>query len=295
MEFIIGKVAAEPIGRFSTDNYATFPWHTEPYWNNDSFVSDGFFDIPTPQISTWPDKFYHSSMDTVDQMSDNTLGRVGAIVGMYLYMLASADREMALWFASLAAKDWKQRICTTLTEEALENRDGSLDTRSEQLHSLGVHLGLQGADAVKQVIRFAPDDDSLLKTLGRISNDMQDFAIRESQGMIALVSDLDRKLAAPEDREQNVEIDGRRDVIVKRLRWRTPSDSEFSDKGRAKLVALRERGSNVVKAWDWLNGRRTIEEVWKCMQHRNAVPYDTVADYLELLMAEGMAVRLHRD
>jgi len=51
------------------------------YFGNDAFISDGFFDIPTPQLSTWPDRYYHSSQDTPDQMSDNTLGRMGAAPG----------------------------------------------------------------------------------------------------------------------------------------------------------------------------------------------------------------------
>jgi len=58
----------------------------------------------------WPDRFYHSSMDRPEQMSDNTLGRAGAIVGTYLYLLATAGAKEAIWFAGLAARDWKRRI-----------------------------------------------------------------------------------------------------------------------------------------------------------------------------------------
>jgi len=287
MEYIIGKVEAEPVGRFSSDNYATFPWHTEPYWNNDSFVSDGFFDIPTPQISTWPDRFYHSSMDTVDQMSDNTLGRAGAIVGTYLYMLASAGRHESLWFAGLAAKDWKRRISDILTETALENYDDSPD----HLRSLGRHLGYQGADAVEQVVRFASDDE-VRKAIHDMGDDMKRFARDESERAIVLASAmLDQDAPAESEMEQKEELDDRCSIVVKRLRWRVPSDNSFSEAGRGKLAALRKRNRNVTKAWDWINGRRTIEEVWKRAQFYGDIPYDVVADYLELLVAEGMAVK----
>jgi len=285
MEHLMAAVSAEPIHLFSTNNYATFPWHTEPYWNNDAFVSDGFFDIPTPQVSTWPDRFYHSSMDTPGQMSDNTLGRAGAIVGTYLYLLAAAGRQEALWLAGIAARDWKKRICDVLTEKTFKS-----DARPTNIRSLGQHLGLQGADAVKQVLRFAPDDHELRESLNSMEEDMKRFAESESNSVIALASALFYQDSSPEPEvEQSEKFDDRRSMIIKRLRWQMPNDSDFSEAGREKLFALRERNGNVMRTWNWINGRRTMEEIWERVQFDNAVPYDVVADFLELLMDEGMA------
>ena len=296
LEHLFASVATEPIGRFSSDNYAIFPWHTEPFWGNDAFVSDGFFDIPTPQISTWPDRFYHSSMDTPDQMSDNTLGRGGAITGTYLYLLATAGQREALWFAGLAARDWKRRICDALSIEALKNDDTSLDVRAARLRALGKHLGFQGGDAVKQVIRFAPDDVALRDTVARMSDDIKVFAIRESDKMIELASALSGhsgaqrlNLGSPKG-----EVDQRGTMVIKRLRWRVPADNAFSETGQTKLRAIRERNSNIGRIWNWLNGQRTIEEVWERIQFGGAVPYDVVADYLELLVEEGFAEKAER-
>ena len=66
-----------------------------------------------------------------------------------------------------------------------------------------------------------------------------------------------------------------------------------SARHRAKLSALRERNGKLTRTWDWINGRRTIEEIWERVQFDNAVSYDIVADYLELLIAEGMAIEVH--
>lgn len=294
MEHLFAAVAAQPIGRFSTKNYATFSWHTEPFWGNDAFVSDGFFDIPTPQMSTWPDKFYHSSMDTPDQMSDNTLGRSGAIVGTYLYLLATAGAREALWFAGLAARDWKRRICHELTMEALKGDAG--------IQVFGWHLGFQGQDAVKQVLRFAPDDDALNKTIHLMCDDMKEFARREADKAVELASALSgqdipsaNKLAACSTSEEldYGEVDQRGSMVLKRLRWRVPSDGAFSEVSKAKVSALRERvNGNLARIWDWINGRRTVEEIWERVQFGGHIPYEVVAEYLELLAAEGFVARL---
>jgi len=286
MEHLFAAVATQPIGRFSTRNYATFSWHTETFWGNDAFVSDGFFDIPTPQMSTWPDKFYHSSMDTPDQMSDNTLGRSGAIVGTYLYLMATAGAQEALWFAGLAARDWKRRICHELTMEALKG--------DAEIQASGRHLGFQGQDAVKQALRFAPDDDALGKTIYRMCNDMKEFAGREAGKAVELASALSGQDISSASKELDYgDVDQRGSMVVKRLRWGVPSDSVFSEAGQVKVGALRERvNGNLARIWEWINGRRTFEEIWERVQFGGHIPYNVIAEYLELLAAEGFVARL---
>ena len=302
LEHLIAAAAAEPIGRFSSNTYAIFPWHTEPFWGNDAFVSDGFFDIPTPQISTWPDKFYHSSMDTPEQMSDNTLGRVGAIAGTYLYLLATAERLEAMWFAGLTVRDWKRRICDVLSTEALKNNaltqsaeaETQIQERAAHLCATGRHLGLQGHDAVKQVLRFAPGDDALLQTVQRMGDDIKLFGIRESDRMIELISEISDQKVPPAQEDLHHEMnDPRKTMVIKRLRWRAPADNAFSEEGQATLRKLRERtDGKVARVWDWLNGWRTAEEVWERVQFGGAMPFDIVADYIELLLAEGFAAKV---
>jgi hypothetical protein len=295
LEHLFAAAAAQPIGRFSSDSYAIFPWHTGPFWGNDAFVSDGFFDIPTPQMSTWPDRFYHSSMDTPEQMSENTLGRAGAIAGTYLYLLATADSREALWFAGLAARDWKRRICHELSIEALKG-----NTSFDRLRALGQYMGFQGSDAVKQVLRFAPDDADLGKIIDVMSGDMRDFAAREANKAMELASALSGRDTPPapgdtepKDQHEPITMQAgclRSTIVMKRLRWRRPSDNAFSEAGQVKLRALSERNSGIWRIWNWINGRRTVRELWERVQFGGVVPYDIAAEYLELLVAEGFAV-----
>jgi hypothetical protein len=83
--------------------------------------------------------------------------------------------------------------------------------------------------------------------------------------------------------------------VVKRLRWRALADNAFSEEGQSKLRALRERaGGNVTRVWDWLNGWRTAEEVWERVQFGGAMPFNVIADYLDLLVAEGFTTKIER-
>jgi len=280
MEYLAAAVSTEPIARFSNNNYATFPWHTERFWGNDAFVSDGYFDIPTPQITTWPDKFYHSSMDTPDQMSDNTLGKVGAIVGTQLYILATAGAKEAMWFANLASRDWKRRIIHTMTTEATKNNEASLYIRN-----LGRHLGYQGQDAITQVLRFASDDANLSKTVKAMADDMLKFATHEADVAVEVASAFSGQDILPIPEPSTEELGDSSSLVFKRLSWQHPSDSAFSESGRNKLSMLRDR-CNIGHIWNWINGRRTIKEIYERAQFNTPIPYKVVQEYLELLSDE---------
>ncbi len=280
-ENLLISVSAEPIARFSNNNYATFPWHTEKFWGNDAFVSDGFFDIPTPQISTWPDRFYHSSMDTPDQMSDNTLGRVGAVVGAYLYLLATAGAKEAIWFANLASRDWKRRISHILALEATKD-----DVTDFHLRKLGKHLSYQGYDAIIQASRFAPDNANLKGALKIISEYMLKFADLETENAIKTSFAFSGQESLPIGESTKENLDDFGSAVIKRLYWYHPPDNAFSEDGQKKLANLRGR-CNVNHIWNWINGHRTVKEIYDRVQFNNPITYDVLKEYLNLLLSEN--------
>jgi len=309
LAYLFRVVAAEPNHRFTADTYAAFPWTTGPFLGNDAFVADGVFDIPTPEMSTWPYRFYHSADDTPDKLSENTLGRSGAIAALYVYLLATAGPREALWLAGLAAQDWKRRTGDALSEEALgwlgqrpataaadtagpadpSGPPASLDERAACLRALGHHLGLQARDAVEQVLRLAPGDGALAEAVERTSEALQRFAACESEEAVEWVAGLVGQPVPPLPPATPPETLGPRATqVFKRLRWEMVADEDLSAAGQARLPALRERCSGVERMWPWINGRRTVREIWERVQFGGTVPWEAAIDYLELLAAEGL-------
>ena len=287
LEALLGAVAAEPIARFCADNYAGFPWHTEPFWGNDAFISDGFFDIPTPQLSTWPDRHYHSSEDTPDQMSPNTLGRVGAVTGAFLHLLATAGAAEARWFGQLAAWDWKSRICAAAADEITagpaEDRPAE---RARRLSSLLRHMGLQGHDAVVQAGRFAPDDEALAADLRNLAGQVEDFAGREgSHAARALAPDL----APPAPAADDATTEGAC-LVARRLRWGAPPAPALSKAGRERMEALAGAPGDragLARIWRWINGCRTALEIHERLRHGGEIPLQAAVEYLRVMAEEG--------
>ncbi|MFP3984565.1 MAG: DUF4910 domain-containing protein [Candidatus Bathyarchaeia archaeon] len=64
--------------------------------------NDSTFSIPCVMLLQWPDLYYHSSMDTIDKVSEESLKRVGWVATVATLTLADATTEDAVFMANLA-------------------------------------------------------------------------------------------------------------------------------------------------------------------------------------------------
>ena len=273
MQTLLAAAAAEPVARFTPDNYAIFPWHTEPFFGNDAFISDGFFDIPTPQISTWPDRFYHSNQDLPNQISANTLGRMALVFGGYLYLLATAGAREARWLGQLAAQDWKRRVCSAVSRAATYS-----GTAPERLVSEVRHLTLQAEDAVRQSRRFAPADAAVAADLERLATHLTAWGEAEARQAWVMLQGQGAIPARPGLEGNDL---GR---VPRRTRWGAPV---LSGGLGERLQRLGEGGVNVGRVWPWINGRRSVGEIAARLEHEGAIPLERLLAYLQLLAEAG--------
>lgn len=72
--------------------------------------------VPCLMLLQWPDLFYHTSMDTIDKVSEDMLKRVGWITTVATLTLASANHEVILQMANLTASRGISRIAETGNE-----------------------------------------------------------------------------------------------------------------------------------------------------------------------------------
>lgn len=65
---------------------------------------------PCVGLTQWPDMFYHTSMDTLDKVSEDSLRRVGLAVAASALTLANADADTVHELASLTGSEGMKRI-----------------------------------------------------------------------------------------------------------------------------------------------------------------------------------------
>jgi len=100
-------------GSSSTFRYAVNP-HTGGS-DHHEFV-DSTIAVPCVMLLQWPDMFYHTSMDTIDKVSSDSLKRVGWITTVAALTLANAGIEEAMLFANQTCSRGVTRIEETQRE-----------------------------------------------------------------------------------------------------------------------------------------------------------------------------------
>jgi hypothetical protein len=72
-----------------------------PYSNgSDHYIlGDPSVGIATPLLIQWPDRFYHTTADTLDKVDPASLQRASALAASYAYFVASANAREAAWLA----------------------------------------------------------------------------------------------------------------------------------------------------------------------------------------------------
>jgi len=95
MANVLEAVTEEAKNLSGGSSYALFKYAVTPFsGGSDHYVlSDPTVGIPSPMLIQWPDKFYHTSADTLDKVDPQMLYRVGCMSGTYAYLLANLTEQ----------------------------------------------------------------------------------------------------------------------------------------------------------------------------------------------------------
>jgi hypothetical protein len=95
------------VGLTSTFRYARVPFALGS--DHAEFV-EPTVGVPCVSLTHWPDLFYHTSMDTMDKVSEDSLRRVGWIAAITTLELANADANTGFALANLTCSRGLSRI-----------------------------------------------------------------------------------------------------------------------------------------------------------------------------------------
>jgi hypothetical protein len=108
LEKVLEMLTAEFTGLGITD-VPLFRWGVASDAGGDSRTLREF-GVPTPHVITWPDKFYHSSGDVIENIDPKMLERVSVLTAAYAYAAADAGPREARWLANEITTRAKERL-----------------------------------------------------------------------------------------------------------------------------------------------------------------------------------------
>jgi aminopeptidase YwaD len=266
--------------RFIENAHAGGSDHTE-------FV-DSTIKVPCVMLLQWPDLFYHSSMDTIDKVSSNSLRRVGWIAAVAILTLANANVNEAVLFANQTLQRGLSRIKKTGTEvcQSLFNvtTDSKFKKKPEELAKLLLKIIQAYEDKLKHIVWR---EEEAIKSVRRLttSTDLNSFIAdclkeistceKQERTKVKKILSLiakENKLEIPEKLEETANEKKAKSIVPKRLFKGTLSTAdvirkEFTEKEYEWYEEMTRKDidfeKKVKELLNFMDGERTLNNIVK--------------------------------
>jgi hypothetical protein len=193
---------------------------------DNSEFNESTISVPTISFGQWPDMYYHTSMDTIDTISEDSLMRIGWICAVTLLTVADADEKKALELASMTCAGGTERIAAAGKTASIEifgklGKGASADELAAVAdhHKDRInHITTLEQNAVRSVTRLA-QSDRLDAFLDRCCADLGDEGRRELEWfteVTRLVAAEKGLKALPKRKESEPEKESKR-LIPRRM------------------------------------------------------------------------------
>ena len=173
IEAIRAEIAQEASSFAATGKYALFRYATTPFGGgSDHYIfSDPSVGIPMPMLIQWPDKFYHTSADTIEKVDSHMLGIIGSVATAYAFWLANAGDEDVRRLGELMLSKAKRRVVQMIQDA----QTGGNEKAMRQLAQQVAYRTSREQAAFESLRRLSPSLD-----VTHWQDAVADFAMRET-------------------------------------------------------------------------------------------------------------------
>jgi len=265
---------------------------------------DSTIGVPCVMLLQWPDKFYHTSVDTIDKVSADSLKRVGWIATVAALTLGNADTEEAFFIANETYSRGLARI-EEAQRQALQALWDSKDDPKlrKSLHELAEkltktanqyrykveHIARRETEAVRSVKRLAgsAELDNLIERLSKSLTDYAEKAQRRIEENLMFIAKSAGVSVPVKLEESDVEREAKK-IIPKRLFKGTLSletlrlllgEEEYGwyEEQIEKDQDFRKKIAEII---NHMNGKTTLHEILRAV----------TAEYTETTAEQGLKI-----
>ena len=124
--------------------------------------------VPCVMLLQWPDLFYHTSMDTIDKVSEDSLKRVGWVATVAALTLANATHEDIFTLAYQTASKGMTRIMETSVEAVKELIEKKTQTTKNEKNKLANELAKTAAYYTSKIEHVVWREQQSVKSVKRL-------------------------------------------------------------------------------------------------------------------------------
>jgi len=281
-------------GGFSSFRYGEVPFSG----GSDHYIlSDPTVGVPTVMLIQWPDRFYHTSLDTLDRVSPKMLRIVGSIAASFAYLTATAGareaRELAAELVAQSKAELLPLVQWGLEAALAAGNEEEVRKVAAKLRREGEYLVGRRVQALKSLRRLAPLE------LTDEQRELADFAARELGRAGGLIESETKVKLAGELKGEPEPWEGRAKLIPVR-RYRGPLAQlrpylrGLPEEEREAWHRLRkehkERAAILpTLALYWADGKRTLGEIIELVELESGERAgDLLVEHFELWEKMGL-------
>jgi aminopeptidase-like protein len=279
----IFEEAQKEIAAFGSEPRTASFRHTVEDFSSGSdhyIYSDPTVGIPCPMMIQWPDKFYHTSADTIEKVSPHSLAKVAAVAATYAYFLANAGDNEGPWIASQVLSREKTSILKVIQEtldkaSSVENDPKELAKQITWLKEKLVHDTEVAVKALQSTKRVAPNIDGILT---HMVSELKAFVDKEYEQALSIFNVLALKQGIKEmskyEPEDKTEPKESGKVPEKLYRGPLSGRPWIAKLGKQDIEAFRAMnkkhgityGGPATLALYWTDGTRSIKEISRLVE-----------------------------
>lgn len=246
--------------------------------------NDSSFNIPCVMLLQWPDLYYHSSMDTTDKVSEDSLRRVGWIATVATLTLANAAIKEANFLADLTRlgaigrlEEASQEALIALFQwkkDATPEMAQHLTRIASQFRNKVKHIVWREKKAVDSVKQLASSPE-LEERITRYKADIERYGQTETERFEDLAAYIAKTadIALPHQPKEVEPAAKARNLIPKRLFKGTLSSDAFKRKVGAENYRWYEEFGKKVKDFrkktyeivNFIDGKRSVMEITRAV------------------------------
>ncbi len=245
--------------------------------------------VPCIMLLQWPDLFYHTSMDVIDKVSEDSLKRVGWIATVAALTLANADAETAFQLANQvftgAAKRIVDKAGKGIEELYQKTEDRKLKNKPKELANELVRKASQYRNKLEHIV---PREQQALKSVKKLGTSthlqvfldknhkaIKDLGLKETARIEETLNCIAKahRLKLPSKLQETEAERESKKLIPKRLFKGTLSRDALQEAVGEKEyewyleMAERDQDFNkkLLEVVNFMDGRRTIHGIFKAV------------------------------
>lgn len=308
MDAIYDEAKKQASNLGGSSEYPLFRHAVTPFsGGSDHYIySDPTVGVPCPMIIQWPDKFWHTSYDTIDKVDPEMLKTVAVMTAVYAYLIASAGSSEATWIASETASREKKLLQEKIQNDIKdvlnidEEVEKNIANRRKKLMEKVDYWTDRGVIAVKSVQSLSQDEE-LKKLVEEYASNIRSAAKVEEEMALKTIDEFCRAKGINLPRtgkSRKKKIEKQAEAIVPKRKHRGPPSlrpwvRNLSPEDRYKWRTLKEEHEEdriiTTLANYWADGERNLLEISELVEYESGKKdIEYLMDYYKWLEKMGL-------